>query len=1121
MKITMVRRARGAALFSPLVSLLALANAQCSPRPFNGDVTPTDAVTMDRAPGMDSGPGMDGDSPPDAVADTIAPPIDVPTITDCANATGTGMRATEMLGNARASIVMDGCLRRYRLEGMAPERDPFPGSPREWTERADAPRVRTRNTMFDALYSLAVEEARLDSVAAIRDGSFNNGAAIPCPAGGCFETGQLWNYVWTRDTSFSVDLGLAAFDPVRARNSLSFKLSPRRDGSNEQVVQDTGTGGSYPVSTDRVAWSVGASSLIPWLSDADRAPFDERAFNALRNTAEHDRLVAFDSVTGLYRGEHSFLDWREQSYPAWTAQDNAHIAMSHSLATNVLHWAALDFVARGATARSDMATAARFTGFRDQLAASIRARFWLSDERTLAGFTTTALDPSPVRRLDALATALAVSLGVVTGQDAANAVANYPFGPFGPPVIHPQQQQTPIYHNRAAWPFVTAYMLRAATEVRNHSVANASLKSLMEAAARFRTNAENYEFVTGRSRLEDGAATGPVVNSPRQLWSVGAYVGAVQSVIFGLQARGDSLRVRPFVTAEWRRSLFDNAEVITLEGVRYRGATLTVELALPPVAMVPASAALLRVANVSLDGMMISGDEIQAASISSGTHRVRVQLEASPEAGGTATQLTDTADYRRVFGPRTPNVTGVAPTSDGSRLSVRFDTGGETAADVTFDVYRNGTRVATDLPGTSTSWDDATSTDFNARTYCYSVSTTFRATGTRSQHASPSCYWGRDFVHVHGALGYDFANSGGTPVVRGTRAYVEGWGDNGHTLTVNQLRANATGPHLLQVSYSNGAGGFTTGITCAVKRVTVFDAADGTEVARGVFAMPQTSSWDQWRDSTFVRANLTAGRAYRVVIGGGTEAVNMSAFLHFNAYTGGTGGMSGEFNRVNISELRVLPMEGLPRSNAALVAMDGNRDYDDFAMAQRSTPGIRLDTWDAFALDWDNDYVYLAMASPAFELSRDKPLVIYLQNGASPAGAPRAGLTYSAQTPNVAFAADFAIVVRRQSDVGDGAGPFNGVFAFDGGRWVRSMRFVEGRHFWVGSDMNRTLSVRIPRAQLGLPSRLRLAAHVVNGGGNYNDVLPSTHTPWTATGGGYFEIDLSAASHSASGWTVR
>jgi hypothetical protein len=33
---------------------------------------------------------------------------------------------------------------------------------------------------------------------------------------------------------------------------------------------------------------------------------------------------------------------------------------------------------------------------------------------------------------------------------------------MGAPVIWPQQQDMPVYHNRAIWPFVTAYGLKAA-----------------------------------------------------------------------------------------------------------------------------------------------------------------------------------------------------------------------------------------------------------------------------------------------------------------------------------------------------------------------------------------------------------------------------------------------------------------------------------------------------------------------------------------------------------------------------------------------------------------------------------------------------------------------------------
>jgi hypothetical protein len=43
-------------------------------------------------------------------------------------------------------------------------------------------------------------------------------------------------------------------------------------------------------------------------------------------------------------GESSFLDWREQSYPPWTANDPAQIGASFALSTNVLHLVLLETV---------------------------------------------------------------------------------------------------------------------------------------------------------------------------------------------------------------------------------------------------------------------------------------------------------------------------------------------------------------------------------------------------------------------------------------------------------------------------------------------------------------------------------------------------------------------------------------------------------------------------------------------------------------------------------------------------------------------------------------------------------------------------------------------------------
>ena len=93
-----------------------------------------------------------------------------------------------------------------------------------------------------------------------------------------------------------------------------------------------------------------------------------------------------------------------------------------------------------------------------------------------------------------------------------------------------------------------------------------------------------------------------------------------------------------------------------------------------------------------------------------------------------------------------------------------------------------------------------------------------------------------------------------------------------------------------------------------MKKVEVEEQPSGTVVRTGFFVMPQRADWASWGDSSIVRVNLSAGKSYRVRISHDDRSVNMSAFQHFAVCTGGTGGQSGAFFRVNIAELKLLAL---------------------------------------------------------------------------------------------------------------------------------------------------------------------------------------------------------------------
>ncbi len=415
-------------------------------------------------------------------------------------------------------------------------------------------RVRTASPLFDALFAMAQQDLDRDSVDAITDAAFDHGRPIPCR---CFVAGKKWPFVWTRDVSYSIDLGLWRLDPARARTSLLFKLSPPRTGaasSGLYVMQDTGSGGSWPVSTDRVVWFLGARHLL-----ADRA-FADTVYQTLADTLAQDRRYVFDPRIGLYRGETSFLDWREQTYPAWTAHDVVFIAQSFALSTNVLHFEALRLAATMAGRRGERVAAARYSRQAKSLKRAINARFWRPDRGLYMSYIGGPVEPEPFDAYDLLGLDLAITSGVADSRRAVQALEHYPAWPAGSPVIWPEKRAVPIYHNRAIWPFVSDYTLRAARRIDDPALIALEVRSLMRGAALDASNMENYSLLSQSTHVA-GSLGGPVVDSPRQLWSIAGYLDMVVRGIFGLEDDG---RIAPELPASLVPMLFGSGRRISL-----------------------------------------------------------------------------------------------------------------------------------------------------------------------------------------------------------------------------------------------------------------------------------------------------------------------------------------------------------------------------------------------------------------------------------------------------------------------------------------------------------------------------------------------------------------------------
>ncbi|WP_276967905.1 Six-hairpin glycosidase-like protein [Metallibacterium scheffleri] len=419
---------------------------------------------------------------------------------------------------------------------------------------AQAWRADTASVLFDGLFAMAQNDLRKDAVSAITDPGWNHGQPIACD---CFIAGKQWPFTWTRDLSYSTDLALWRFDAPRARRSLLFRLSTVRDAQAPQglyVMQDTGSGGSWPISTDRVVWFLGARHLL------GDAAFARKTWRALRDTLAQDREYAFDARVGLYRGETSFMDWRQQTYPSWTADNVRFIAQSYALSTNVLHYEALQLGVKLAREHADAMLTLRYTQQAVALKAAINRWFWNPARGLYRSYLGGGDPPLPVDAYDLLGTALAITSGVAEGARAQQALDNYPAWPAGSPVIWPERVSQPVYHNRALWPFVSAYALRAARVTRNPVQIAHALRSLLRAAALSGSNMENFALPQLSTHLP-GKLGGPVVDSRRQLWSVAGYLNMVVEGVFGMESNG---RIAPEIPVILVPMLFGARDTISL-----------------------------------------------------------------------------------------------------------------------------------------------------------------------------------------------------------------------------------------------------------------------------------------------------------------------------------------------------------------------------------------------------------------------------------------------------------------------------------------------------------------------------------------------------------------------------
>ena len=369
-----------------------------------------------------------------------------------------------------------------------------------------------------------------------------------------FRTGKEWGGVWTRDISYSIILSMAFMQPQVAKYSLLRKVNAKK-----KIIQDTGTGGAWPVSTDRLIWATAAWDIYLATGDKD---WLQQAYLIVKTSLEDDHEVIFDPQTGLVKGESSFLDWRDQTYPKW--MQPADIFESECLGTNAVHFRANQVLSQMAASLGKPSEAKKYGEIADGIKKAINQYLWVPTQGYYAQYLYGRNYKMQSPRAEALGEALCVIFGIADKQRAKTLVQRTPVTPFGITCIYPQIPNIPPYHNNAIWPFVQSYWMWAGAETGNDKSVLESMADIYRPAALFLTNKENFE-------ADNGDFNGTVINSSIMLWSLSGNISLVQRILFGLRPEETQLRFEPVVP----KAMAGNR---SLKNLKYRNAELDIDL---------------------------------------------------------------------------------------------------------------------------------------------------------------------------------------------------------------------------------------------------------------------------------------------------------------------------------------------------------------------------------------------------------------------------------------------------------------------------------------------------------------------------------------------------------------
>lgn len=741
--------------------------------------------------------------------------------------TVTGSSVVETVGNRKVVTSID--------EGSNLMTSDYFGERRERIikEYEGYPRVETKLPIVDLLYKMAIEEINLN-----------------IDKKGFFVAGAKWNSAWTRDMSYAIYLSLGFLFNETSEKSLETRVY------KEKILQDTGTGGSYPISTDRMTWAMAAYETALYKNDLE---YYKNIYNVIKNSMLQDMDTVFDSKTHLFKGEQSFLDWREQTYPRWmTPRD---IGDSFALGTNMNHLIALGVLEKLSVIVGDRDYTGHWKELYQKVKHSIDTWFWSETQGYLSAYVINGIYPYRYQGYETLGTSLAIIEGLLDSDRSFQSLNVLESTPYGMSVVAPQLKDIPPYHNNGIWPFVQSYRGLAAARTGDNDTALEEFAAVIRGGSVFLSFKENMVASTGSS-------VGTEINSDRQLWSVAGYLSFIFRVVAGIDQTVEGLEFSPMIFRFMKNG-------ITIRDFKYRGGIFDIII----------RGQGSEIAEFRVDSEEKFGDDrIIGESYYDGRHTIEIFMKdrrsgsekavVTKAKWDTLEEIGAVNDLQLIDGVLTwrSNVSGPFEIMSNGKVIAETELMKYKLEEVTageqYRVIVKGREFVPQLvsnPVIVESYDNTILYDLE-KALVKGGSKTDKIRGTKMKVDSTD-------ASITSELKSQVFNG---------RSYIERWGnEKGDSITV-RLNIKESGFYKIDYRYQRG-GPVNTGEACAIRELYL----DGEFVK--VLYMPQTGSWLKWFFSTNAVVHLDKGR-YKLTLKSGGKSFSQKERL----------------NPINIDMLRVV-----------------------------------------------------------------------------------------------------------------------------------------------------------------------------------------------------------------------